>query len=31
MVVGIVHIDGINISRDGTVHPSGVPEFTPGV
>jgi hypothetical protein len=30
VVVGIVYIDGITISREGTDYPSGVPEFTPG-
>jgi hypothetical protein len=31
VVVGIVYIDGITISREGTVYPSGAPAFTPGV
>ena len=31
VVVGIVYIDGITISREGTEYLSGVPEFTPGV
>ena len=31
MVVGIVYIDGITISHEGTEYLSGVPEFTPGV
>jgi hypothetical protein len=31
VVVGIVYIDGITISREGTAYPSGAPAFTPGV
>jgi hypothetical protein len=31
VVVGIVYIDEITISREGTAYPSGVPEFIPGV
>jgi hypothetical protein len=31
VVVGIVYIDGITISREGTDYPSGVPGFTPGI
>ena len=30
MVAGIPYIDGIAINREGTVYPSGAPEFTPG-
>jgi hypothetical protein len=31
VVVGIVYIEGITNSREGTDYLSGVPEFTPGV
>ena len=30
MVAGIAYIDEIAVNREGTVYPSGAPEFTPG-